>query len=79
MSGVNRRGRQSPNRYSEIRVYTAVPENLADTAACKDCDAHVRIVEVAPDVYSASVAHDDSCPWWQAFQLRAAHNPRVPR
>jgi hypothetical protein len=37
-------------------------------AQCPDCDSDVTIAELSPDVYEATVAHDDTCPWFTAFR-----------
>lgn len=39
---------------------------------CPDCDAHSRLIEHTPGIYTLEIHHDDTCPAW-----RAAH--RTPR
>ena len=38
--------------------------DLAQVVACPDCNADVTITEIAPGVLDATVAHDDTCPWY---------------
>jgi hypothetical protein len=35
---------------------------LAALAVCGDCDADVTVTEAEPDLFTAVVSHDDSCP-----------------
>jgi hypothetical protein len=42
--------------------------HIAKTIACPDCDSDVEIIKVGDRVYSGEVRHDDSCPWFRAFQ-----------
>ena len=50
---------------------------LAPLAVCPDCDADVTIDEVEPDLFTAVVRHDDSCPWYRAFVRGAADQNRL--
>ncbi|MCH9732268.1 MAG: hypothetical protein K0U84_21805 [Actinomycetia bacterium] len=53
----------------EIRYKPAGP--VGEAAACPDCDADVTLIELAPGVYSGTVAHDETCPWLDALQQRS--------
>jgi len=35
---------------------------------CPGCDADITMVEAAPGVWQAQVRHDQTCPWWIAYQ-----------
>jgi|1185.fasta_scaffold1377328_2 hypothetical protein len=53
------------------RRATGQRRSLADmerAAACPDCNADVTMTEVAPNVYSGTVVHADTCPWLAAFR-----------
>lgn len=44
---------------------------MTQLAICGDCDADVTITEVGPDLFTAEVLHDDTCPWYRAFLVAA--------
>ena len=52
---------------------------LAAPACCPDCAADVTIDEDEPDVFTAVVSHDDSCPWYRAFVCSGADQIRLYR
>ena len=33
---------------------------------CPECDAEQRLEEVAPNIWSLVIGHDDDCPFWRA-------------
>ena len=52
-------------------------QHLARAVACPDCGSTVTLSKVAARVYSGMVEHDDTCPWYQAFQRRGGHGVRL--
>lgn len=38
-------------------------EALPQLIICPDCNSTTEMVELAPNVYTAAVIHDDTCPW----------------
>jgi hypothetical protein len=43
-------------------------QHLAQAIRCPDCNADVEVTKVGHGHYSGEVRHDDTCPWYQAFQ-----------
>lgn len=43
-------------------------ESLAGEIACLDCTADVSVSELYPGLFTATVAHDDTCPTYQQKQ-----------
>jgi len=41
---------------------------LLQAIQCPDCDSRVMVIESADGTYSADVSHDETCPWYLAFQ-----------
>lgn len=35
---------------------------------CPDCDSDSELVEVAVNVYTLMIQHDDTCPWLAQYQ-----------
>jgi hypothetical protein len=70
---VNRRQRRAlgQRRYGrgELKKY----------AECPDCTADVIVSEVVPGIFNADVIHDDTCPWFQAFQRSGGMGVRFVR
>jgi hypothetical protein len=66
MSRAERRRRNRQSRKARLRLGYGEPtlENLLRAARCPDCDSDVTIIEIAPGVHSAQVAHDTTCPWY---------------
>jgi hypothetical protein len=62
---VNRRQRRAAGQRGHPRLTEA---DIRRVAACPDCDADVDGFEAEPGVYSVAVMHDDTCPWFAAFQ-----------
>jgi hypothetical protein len=63
-------------RHAEIRAGNlAEGQTVADAVGCPDCDSTVEIGErLTPRIRQAIVRHDDTCPWFAAFQARAGHH-----
>ena len=40
----------------------------AAAARCPDCNSISDVAEAAPGVYYVQIAHDDTCPWFTAYQ-----------
>ncbi|MBI3214736.1 MAG: hypothetical protein HYZ38_12990 [Mycobacterium sp.] len=55
------------------------PRQLEQYATCPDCDSTVSLVEIAPRVHQAQVQHDDTCPWFLAFQRNGGLGVRLIR
>jgi hypothetical protein len=58
---VNRRQHRANGQHGHT-------QHLTQAIRCQDCDSEVTVTEVAPNVYSSEVHHDDSCPWYRAFK-----------
>jgi hypothetical protein len=56
-----------------------ITAELAPLARCADCDSDVVVVEDEPDVFTAVVEHNDSCPWYRAFVRGGADQIRLYR
>lgn len=56
-----------------------ITAELAALAVCSDCDADVTIDEAEPDLFTAVVRHDESCPWYRAFVRAGADQIRLYR
>ena len=41
---------------------------------CRECDAVQAMTEVAPDVWSLEIVHDDACPFYRAVVGRKRAN-----
>jgi hypothetical protein len=44
--------------------------------ACPDCNADVDSIEVGPGVHQVFVYHDETCPWFAAFQRTGGYGVR---
>ncbi|WP_273734172.1 hypothetical protein [Mycolicibacterium septicum] len=55
---MNRRARRAAGQRAGV----------GNVVACPDCNSEVTIVRLTTRVYRAEVRHDDSCPWFAAFQ-----------
>jgi hypothetical protein len=62
---VNRRDRRAAGQRGRRTLTEA---DIRRVAACPDCNADVDGYEVEPGVYRAVVFHDETCPWFTAFQ-----------
>ena len=54
-----------------------MPPAMVAAIRCPDCDADVTMVESAPGIWQAEVAHDDTCPWWLDYQARGDAGVRL--
>ncbi|WP_344819388.1 hypothetical protein [Microbacterium soli] len=41
------------------------------SVSCPDCNSETRLIEIAPNVYTAAVLHDDTCPWLAEQETRS--------
>lgn len=62
---MNRRQRRAAGQRGHRPLTKA---EIRRVAACPDCAADVDGIEVEPGVYQVAVFHDDTCPWFTAFQ-----------
>ena len=63
---MNRRQRRAGTR----------AQQLARAVRCPDCDSEVSVTQVASRSYHGEVRHDDTCPWYAAFQRAGGHGIR---
>jgi hypothetical protein len=66
---VNRRARRA----------AGIHDRLATLARCPDCDSTVEIERLTDRISNATVRHDDSCPWFRAFQANGGLGVRFVR
>jgi hypothetical protein len=53
---------------------------LTEIATCPDCDSGVTLGSTDETGFRlATVQHDDTCPWWRAFQARGVPTVRQAR
>ncbi|HEY7053683.1 MAG TPA: hypothetical protein VH496_16340 [Mycobacterium sp.] len=41
---------------------------VLDHAHCPDCDSEAEITEPTPGFHYLQIRHDDTCPWFTAYQ-----------
>lgn len=45
---------------------------VLDQARCPDCDSEADITEPIPGYHQLNIRHDDTCPWFAAYQKEHA-------
>ncbi|BBX69709.1 hypothetical protein [Mycolicibacterium psychrotolerans] len=70
---MNRRNRRASG---PGRRLTLTPADIRRVTSCPDCGSEVESIELEPSVYEAVVRHDDTCPWFAAFQRDRGYGVR---
>lgn len=52
-------------------AFGLAPGRWENTTACPDCRADVELSQTHPGLYTLTVRHDGTCPWYTAHKRKA--------